>query len=430
MKRIFTITVILTLILPMFVGITNVENVSAAPNSSAFGEKSSLEEISVGSPSIDFNITDVDSGITYNLTQFLGQVVFLDLWATWCGPCEISLPYIEHFYKMYPEEVFQIISIDIDNSETDGQVSSFRKSHDMDWIVGIDYDQSINSAYGTGFIPTFYIIDPTGIVRWSYVGINEETFYDEIYAVISEYVDDDATDPVVEFLEVTNNTEFSIFDSEVHVTANFSDNWNLLEAQVKAEFGDNDEVFELILSEKDGFYTTSLSFELDSLKLYGRSSVDIHVSATDYFGNSITEKVTLNLTEYIDTTDPVIGDYSYNITQVDDKKFNVMVQVEVTEDLYVAEAYIELYKGVALKKTANLEFINATHMEGTAFSLYYVDGDPTDYTIKIVITDAAGNSAEVDVVIGDAPGDTSFGSVIVFISAIFAIGLAFRKRKR
>ncbi|MCK5304238.1 MAG: hypothetical protein KAJ72_03245, partial [Candidatus Heimdallarchaeota archaeon] len=207
-------------------------------------------------------------------------------------------------------------------------------------------------------------------------------------------------------------------------------NWNLLEAQVKAEFGDDDEIFELILTEEDGFYTSSQSFELDSLRLYGRSSVDLHISATDYFGNSVTEIVTLNLTEYVDTADPVIGDYTYLVSQIDDKKFNVIVQVEVTEDLYVAEAYIHLYKGTSLKKTANLEFINDTHMKATVFSMYYVDGQPTEYTLKIEVIDAAGNIAELEIAIEDSPGDTSFGTVIIFISAIFVLGLAFRKRMR
>ncbi len=541
MKRIFSITVIVALILPLFIGILNVENVSATSGSSASGEKSSLEEISVGSPSVDFEITDVDSGITYNLAQFLGKVVLLDLWATWCGPCEISLPYIEQFYKMYPEDVFQVISIDIDNSETDSQVSKFRKSHDMDWIVDIDYDQSINAEYGTGFIPTFYVIDPTGIVRWSGIGINTETFYDDIYGVISTYVPDDIITPTIELLEVTNNTEFSIFDSEVHVTANFSENWNLKEAQVKAEFGaqdqifklelekidglytasstfeldrinlygrssvdiyvsatdyfensvteivtlnlteyddaiaptiellevtnntefsifdtevhvtanfsdnlnlleaqarvefgENIEIFKLELTEIDGFYTTSLSFEIDPLELYGYSSVDVYVSATDYFENNVTEKVTLDLTVYIDSGEPVIGDYSYVIIQVDEKKYDIFVQVEVTEDLFITEAYIKLYKGTTLRKTVNLEFFNDTHMEATVYSMYYVDGNPSEYTIKFEITDTVGNIAELEVKIEESsPSDTaSFGSIIVFISAIFAIGLAFRKRKR
>ncbi len=438
MKRIFSITVILSLILPLLIGIPNFENVSAVPNSTVFANKSIIEEISVGSPAIDFNITDVDSGITYNLSQFLGQVVFLDLWGTWCGPCEISLPYIEYFYHMYPDEEFQIISIDVDNIETDGQVSSFRSSHNMDWIVGIDYDESIDANYGTGFIPTFYIIDPTGVVRWSYVGINEETFYDEIYGVISTYVADDAIDPAVELLELTNNTEFSIFDSEVHLTANFSDNWNLLEAQVRAEFGDNDQIFELELNEQNGFYTTSLSFELDPLKLYGLSSVDFYVSVTDYFENRVTEIVTLNITEYIDTGEPVIGEYSYAINQIDDKKFNVDFQVEVTEDLFVAEAYVKLYIGTSLKKTAYLEFVNDTHMEATAYSLYYINANPEEYTIIIEVIDAAGNIAELEIQHGESsptvPSDptesVTFGSFFIFISAIFVIGLTFRKRKR
>lgn len=71
-------------------------------------------------------------------------------------------------------------------------------------------------------------------------------------------------------------------------------------------------------------------------------------------------------------------------------------------------------------------------MEATVYSMYYVDGNPSEYTIKFEITDTVGNIAELEVKIEESsPSDTaSFGSIIVFISAIFAIGLAFRKRKR
>ncbi|MCE7743141.1 MAG: hypothetical protein GOP50_11890, partial [Candidatus Heimdallarchaeota archaeon] len=41
----------------------------------------------------------------YTLSNFLGQAVLLDLWATWCGPCEVSNPYLQDLYMMYPDNV-------------------------------------------------------------------------------------------------------------------------------------------------------------------------------------------------------------------------------------------------------------------------------------------------------------------------------------
>lgn len=78
------------------------------------------------------------------------------------------------------------------------------------------------------------------------------------------------------------------------------------------------------------------------------------------------------MTVYIDSGEPVIGDYSYVIIQVDEKKYDLYVQVEVTEDLLITEAHIKLYKGTTLRKTVTLEFFNDTHMEATVYSMYYV----------------------------------------------------------
>jgi thiol-disulfide isomerase/thioredoxin len=107
----------------------------------------------------NFAVTDVDSGISYTLSSFLGKVVVLDLFATWCSPCAVALPYLRQLHLKYKSELFQIISIDTDNRETQAQVSQFRQDSEMDWIVSLDPDGVIDNAYGTGSIPSFYIID-------------------------------------------------------------------------------------------------------------------------------------------------------------------------------------------------------------------------------------------------------------------------------
>jgi thiol-disulfide isomerase/thioredoxin len=124
----------------------------------------------------NFTVRDVDSGITYSLTDFRGTIVVLDLFATWCPPCQVSLPYLRQLHTQYSYSEVRIISVDVDGSESQSVVSAFRQEESMDWIVSLDEGNLINAAYGTGNIPTFYIIDQDGDIQWTDSGFsNEET---------------------------------------------------------------------------------------------------------------------------------------------------------------------------------------------------------------------------------------------------------------
>ncbi len=122
----------------------------------------------------DFTIADVSTGITYSLSNLIGRVVVLDLFATWCPPCAVSLPYLQKLYQTYSEDEVRIISIDVDGSESQSLVSQFRLDNNMDWIVGRDVDGSISAVYGSGSIPTFHIIDQKGNIHWSESGFTAE----------------------------------------------------------------------------------------------------------------------------------------------------------------------------------------------------------------------------------------------------------------
>ncbi|MCE7743150.1 MAG: TlpA family protein disulfide reductase [Candidatus Heimdallarchaeota archaeon] len=124
----------------------------------------------------DFTVRDVDSGSTYALSDFRGTVVILDLFATWCPPCQISLPFLRQLHSQYSQSEVRIISVDVDGSESQSEVSEFRQEESMDWIVSLDQGGYINSVYGTGSVPTFYIIDQDGDIQWTDSGFsNEET---------------------------------------------------------------------------------------------------------------------------------------------------------------------------------------------------------------------------------------------------------------
>ncbi len=132
------------------------------------------ESYKINQQATDFTVQDVDSGTIYTLGDFEGKVVVLDLFATWCPPCQLSIPYLQLLYNTYSRSDLQIISVDIDETESQSLVSQFRSDEQMDWIVSLDPDGFIISTYGQSSIPTFYIIDQQGYIEWSVSGFSEE----------------------------------------------------------------------------------------------------------------------------------------------------------------------------------------------------------------------------------------------------------------
>ena len=125
----------------------------------------------------DFEFTLLD-GTTRHLSYYRGKVVILDMWATWCSPCQFQMTELKKIYENYSRNDLEIISIDIDSRETVQLVKNFRDTFkqqtgiDLNWIFGMD-DGSIWNKYQleAGGIPTLYIFDKNGKVIFSDEGI-------------------------------------------------------------------------------------------------------------------------------------------------------------------------------------------------------------------------------------------------------------------
>ena len=103
------------------------------------------------------------------LAALRGRVVFLDFWASWCEPCQQSVPLIQHFARLHPEVT--VISIDV--GEPAGVVRGFLRRHPMK-AVALDPDMTVNNAFGVANFPTMVVIDPAGNERAKWVGFNPE----------------------------------------------------------------------------------------------------------------------------------------------------------------------------------------------------------------------------------------------------------------
>jgi len=134
----------------------------------------------------DFTLTDIDGNV-FSLSDFRGKVVLLDFFATWCGPCRAEMPHLKALNEKFGEELV-IISISVDpNYDSVERLKSFRQDYNITWTLARD-TTNVQAQYNVTAIPTLYIIDQNGYVRFHHVGLTEEdALTTEISQIVPEF---------------------------------------------------------------------------------------------------------------------------------------------------------------------------------------------------------------------------------------------------
>jgi cytochrome c biogenesis protein CcdA/peroxiredoxin len=121
--------------------------------------------LSQGNLAPDF-ATRTDTGQPVRLSDFHGQVVVLNFWATWCGPCRIEMPEFEAVFNEYQDRGLQIVAVN--NAETVDAVQGFREELGLTFTIAMDERADIQDQYNIFSYPSTYILDRDGtiLVRW------------------------------------------------------------------------------------------------------------------------------------------------------------------------------------------------------------------------------------------------------------------------
>ncbi|MCX8205392.1 MAG: TlpA family protein disulfide reductase [Candidatus Nezhaarchaeota archaeon] len=129
--------------------------------------------VATGMLAPDFSLVDLD-GNPFSLSGFRGRVVVLDFMATWCGPCRAQIPYLNEVKEKYGGSVV-IVSISIDSLHDSEEVlRRFLKEHPYaTWVWARD-TAGVGRTYGVAAIPTLFIIDREGYVRFRHVGLTPQ----------------------------------------------------------------------------------------------------------------------------------------------------------------------------------------------------------------------------------------------------------------
>ncbi|MGA7364486.1 MAG: TlpA disulfide reductase family protein [Candidatus Sulfotelmatobacter sp.] len=114
----------------------------------------------------DFTVRDSER--TVRLSQFKGQVVVLNFWATWCPPCIEEMPSLVQMQERMKSKGVTVLAVSVDVDESNYR--RFLRDHNVNLLTVRDADQKSNELYGTFKFPETYVIDRKGIVRRKFIG--------------------------------------------------------------------------------------------------------------------------------------------------------------------------------------------------------------------------------------------------------------------
>jgi cytochrome c biogenesis protein CcmG, thiol:disulfide interchange protein DsbE len=112
--------------------------------------------------------------------------VIVNLWATWCPPCQAEMPLLQKYFEKYRGEGFTVIAVE--DGEPEGDVKAFVKQYGMTFPVWLDpAHEATDHAFKTINLPTSYVIDRAGQVRLTWLGaINSANLERYVTPIIRE----------------------------------------------------------------------------------------------------------------------------------------------------------------------------------------------------------------------------------------------------
>ncbi len=139
-----------------------------------------------GGPAPAFTLSDL-TGQQETLSQYKGQVVMVNFWATWCGPCQQEMPLLDQMYKKYKPAGFTLIGVNVDKEAPPVKDLLARKP--VSFLVLLDPANQVSKAYHVDEMPSSVIVDRKGQIRYVHRGYkpgDENEYQDRIRQLIRE----------------------------------------------------------------------------------------------------------------------------------------------------------------------------------------------------------------------------------------------------
>ena len=123
--------------------------------------------IYVGETAPEFTLKDLN-GKSVSLSDYRGEVVIIDFWASWCAPCRSSMPGLKELHRAYQNQGVVMIGVSLDRTEA--AAANYLKDNGYDNVIGlwesVSASQNVARLYGVSGIPHTLVLDRYGIIRF------------------------------------------------------------------------------------------------------------------------------------------------------------------------------------------------------------------------------------------------------------------------
>lgn len=155
-----------------------------------FRQKNAATQIELSAVPVQVNYSAPEltlediAGAPVSLVDYHGQVVLVNLWATWCPPCKAEMPALEAFYQKYKEDGFVIVAVN--DGDPTADVIQFVSDYELSFPVWLDPSYiATEQAFKTLNLPSSFVIDRDGTIVLSWVGgINSKNLEKYVAPVI------------------------------------------------------------------------------------------------------------------------------------------------------------------------------------------------------------------------------------------------------
>ncbi len=134
-------------------------------------------------PAPDISMPIGLNGKPVDLSSLHDHVVMLDFWATWCGPCKLSIPELERIYEKHKAEGLEVVGISVDDPRSIREVDAQVKSMGMTYPIALASKiPDLSTKYPFASIPLLVIVDKKGIIRAHISGFDPDGNNDDLVA--------------------------------------------------------------------------------------------------------------------------------------------------------------------------------------------------------------------------------------------------------
>jgi peroxiredoxin len=135
--------------------------------SAAADSPSTLHAVADRPMAPEFALADMD-GVMHRLSDYRGQVVMVNFWATWCPPCREEMPSMQRAWEQIQDEDIVILAIDV--GEDEDTIFTFTADYPVEFPLLLDLDSGVTQEWPVRGLPTTFIVDPQGRIAYRAIG--------------------------------------------------------------------------------------------------------------------------------------------------------------------------------------------------------------------------------------------------------------------